>query len=222
MKSCIFFLLIFFCIQAPRELSAQKYLPDFSVTEIARGSNKISWLNPFKNCVQIAVQRSADSLKNFKTILSAKNPELKENGFTDNSASHSSPDYYRIFYTLSDGSYFFSAVFPVKKEQYKTDTRKESKEKIKTIPKKIIKGKRPSRMVYTDGRGNLVIAIPAIKQHQYTLIIYDTDRTILFTIKRIQEPELTIEKANFLHTGWFSFELFEDGILIEKNRFYIQ
>ena len=82
--------------------------------------------------MQIAVQRSADSLKNFKTILSAKNPELKENGFTDNSASHSSPDYYRIFYTLSDGSYFFSAVFPVKKEQNKTDTRKESKEKIKT------------------------------------------------------------------------------------------
>jgi len=30
-----------------------------------------------------------------------------------------------------------------------------------------------------------------------------------------------LDKANFLHAGWFRFELYENGQLKEKHRFYI-
>jgi hypothetical protein len=37
----------------------------------------------------------------------------------------------------------------------------------------------------------------------------------------VKEVQLVLDKADFIHAGWFSFDLFEDGKLKEKNRFYI-
>jgi len=32
---------------------------------------------------------------------------------------------------------------------------------------------------------------------------------------------LTLDKSNFIHAGWFKFELYEDGQLKEKNKLLI-
>lgn len=90
-------------------LSAQRALPGFTVQELGKGKVSISWINPYPTCNQLAVQRSTDGI-NFRTIFSAQSPELPRNGYVDNKLPASPKVYYRIFYVLAGGNYFFSAI----------------------------------------------------------------------------------------------------------------
>ncbi|MFC4233564.1 hypothetical protein ACFOW1_16805 [Parasediminibacterium paludis] len=92
---------------------AQDTLPKFSARDIGREKILISWTNPFPNCIQLAVQRSFDSTKYFTTIYSAVSPELPQNGFTDAKMPAGVKVYYRIFYVLEGGAYFFSVSKPI-------------------------------------------------------------------------------------------------------------
>ena len=87
---------------------SQETLPNFNVRILSNEHISISWKNPFTSCNQIAVQRSYDSLKFFKTIFSPQSPELPQNGFVDNTPAPGIKVYYRIFYVLSGGSYYFT------------------------------------------------------------------------------------------------------------------
>ena len=79
-----------------------------------------------------------------------------------------------------------------------------------------------SAFVYINRNGYLNIQLPRAKERHYKVIIYDSDGSELFQIKSIKEPLLTLDKANFMHAGWFYFELYEDDKLKEKNKFYLQ
>lgn len=238
MKASIAYWGIFFCLFAAQTGTAQTVTAPqqslrFSVIELSAGLHKISWNNPYRQAIQLAVQRSADSLKNFRTILSAKNPELEANGFTDYTAPHSGNVFYRIFVTLEGGAFFFTQVIRAQKAAAVVPkavpkpaapvVKKDSIVPPKiVIPENPFLNKKPSKFVYTDARGYLVIALPKAAINRYKLIIYDTNGSILFTIEQIRETELIVEKVNFLHSGWFNFELLENGLLLEQNRFYIQ
>lgn len=85
---------------------AQDTLPNFTLVE--RGNKVIiSWVNPFESVIQLNVQRSFDSLKNFRTIYSAPSPGLPQNGFSETKMP-TNRVFYRIFYVLDGGSYFFT------------------------------------------------------------------------------------------------------------------
>ena len=367
----------------------QNVLPDFNVKELTKGKVQISWNNPYESCVQLAVQRSGDSSKDFRTIFSTPSPELPSNGFLDNKPLYGIKAYYRIFYVLSGGAYYFSKpiavlltkpvnemplpkadpkknmgkgkevagipnpkdlikifikklkVFTLTKAEYslfrdsinaKTkdalhkindqsiewrpakavprkekyisiykknkllvtvneSTYKKIKDSIATqtldtlfaidqsriqlhsfIPeeKKYIfiykkdtlysklelqlykrfkdsiatKTKdtlffinnnqleihpfmtkyiwRPSVYIFTNLKGYVTILLPLAKQHRYRIIFYDEDGSEIFQIKSVREPELVLDKTNFVHAGWFSFDLFEDDKLKEKNKFFLQ
>ena len=86
------------------------------------------------------------------------------------------------------------------------------------IPKVVYK---PSPYVFTEKEGNVMIALPEALTKRYSIKFYEEDNTELFEITQVKEPFLTLDKANFLHAGWFRFELFEDGKLKERHRFYI-
>ncbi len=88
---------------------AQDTLPGFNVLDKGNGRVIVSWKNNFETINQIAVQRSYDSLKKFSTIYSAPSPELPENGFTDQ-IKPGTKVYYRIFFVLQGGTYFFTPV----------------------------------------------------------------------------------------------------------------
>ncbi|MES1219709.1 MAG: hypothetical protein ABUT20_29685, partial [Bacteroidota bacterium] len=60
---------------------AQDTLPKFTVKNIGNKHIVISWRNNYDIVKQISIQRSPDSLKNFKTIMSVADPTTKENGF---------------------------------------------------------------------------------------------------------------------------------------------
>ncbi|TKK65518.1 hypothetical protein FC093_19570 [Ilyomonas limi] len=82
---------------------------------------------------------------------------------------------------------------------------------------------RASQYIFTDRTGALNLRLPAAREKKYALQVYEADgKTQLFFLKHITEPDLTINKANFIHAGWFVFDLYEDGKLKERNKFYIQ
>lgn len=89
--------------------NGQDTLPKFTATVRTGNRVIISWSNPFETLVQVAVQRSYDSLKRYTTVYSAPSPELPANGFSEQ-IPPGIKVYYRIFYVLKGGSYFFSKV----------------------------------------------------------------------------------------------------------------
>jgi hypothetical protein len=101
-------LILFFCCGIIH-LSAQRALPGFTVQDLGKGKVSISWINPYPTCNQLAIQRSTDSI-NFRTIFSAQSPELPRNGYVDNKVPAAPKVYYRIFYVLAGGNYFFTAI----------------------------------------------------------------------------------------------------------------
>jgi len=99
------------------DVSAQKdTLPDFSVLNVG-GVIHISWHNPFKNTIQINIQRSKESNKNFITIHSTPDASARFYRYTDKTAPNDSC-YYRVFILYESSNYQFSKVIrPVKSDQ---------------------------------------------------------------------------------------------------------
>lgn len=367
---------------------SQSLLPDFAARELTRGKIQISWNNPYRNCVQLAIQRSLDSSKNFRTIFSSQSPELASNGYVDNRPVPGVKNFYRIFYSLEGGSYFFTraiaveassvvkslpvdlpavipSIPPIKEKlitpsltaaekknltsiylqknilfrfdkagyaRFKDSINTKTKDKLRRlnersvewIPvnkevyyiykdqqvvaeltkksflqwKDSIKYKtqdtlyaldayhsqirsyapppkayvfiyrndsllqvletalyrkfkdsvatktrdtlyvsddqhvsirpfvpryiwKPSDYIFTNNKGYVTILLPLVKQHRYAVIFYEEDGSELFRIKNLKEQELILDKTDFVHAGWFYFELFEDDRLMEKNKFFL-
>lgn len=366
---------------------AQDVLPEFSVRELTKGKIQISWNNPYDNCIQLSIQRSVDSTKNFRTLFSTLSPELPSNGYVDNKPIYGTVVYYRIFYVLLGGAYYFSRsigietkminpvgeipvrkagpgdirtrsvrlgeasmqlvgiflkkaeIFKLSQSEYfhfrdsinaytkdglhrinennvewlpaKSNVRKSTfsiyqkdrlvaelsepgykkfkdsiaantrdtlfavepwriqlhlfapnmgeymfiyrndslvaklempmykyfKDSIATRTRDTLylinshqleihpfttkNAWRPSSYVYTNSKGFVCIVLPSIKQHRYRIVFYDDANAELFQLRPIKETEFVLDKTNFVHAGWFSFELFEDDKLKEKNRFFL-
>lgn len=86
---------------------SQDTLPKFTVQNKGDGRVVVSWVNPYPNLIQLAVQRSYDSLKRFGSVYSSTSPELPINGFSDK-VPEGVHVYYRIFYVMEGGAYFFT------------------------------------------------------------------------------------------------------------------
>lgn len=309
MKKPILFFLLLNSILA----NAQDSLPDFSV--INKGNNRIviSWNNRFKLLKQITIQRSADSLSNFKSIVSVPDPMNPQNGYMDSKA----PDdkmFYRLYILVDGSNFIFSkskravtdaqlaqlkkeeAVIPqplktttvkpvespniqtknipaakpadqkaiapannsivkpidntpakeIKKDsingnaENKTQTdyvirlkkiRNERIEllriavqqktdadlKISTRPKIVV----PVYHIYSTGEGTVQIYLKDYQQKKYSIRFLEDDDTFLYEIKNINAANLKLDKSNFYHSGWFKSELYDNGKLVERNRFFI-
>ncbi len=235
-KYRLIFLLSF--LMAVRTASAQKVLPDISVKDF-NGKIIVSWQNAYKVPVTtINIQRSFDSTKNFTTIGSVLNPQNLENGYADDKPPYNKM-YYRVFISFEGGSYLFSStVRPVKDVPEKDTTTSDNlrypwqvdpfaDSSIQVPPKKdSIKINEPvitypSQRIYTARENNVVIHLPDAELKKYHIKFYDENDNFLFELTKLKEEYLIIEKVNFVHAGWFHFELLENGKLLEKNRFYI-
>lgn len=91
----------------------------------------------------------------------------------------------------------------------------------KIIPKPVPVGFVPSKFIFTDKNNNLVISLPDAEKEKFSLKFFNEKEKLVFEIKNITEPYLIAEKVNFLRTGWYYYSLFNDGILLEKYKFYI-
>ena len=249
-------------------LSAQDTLPHFSIVERG-GRVTVSWVNPFETLVQLNVQRSFDSVR-FSTVYSATSPQLPQNGFTDIKMP-TNQIFYRIFYVLGGGTYFFSEVRRVGSDANYTTSRDVGAnflkmaggdKKVVTIqikesmprqipgssfkafrdsvlkltkdtliavndslvllnPYVVKEAFRTSAYVFLNKDGYINVALPMVAEKKYRLKFFEENGSLLFEINQMHESPLTLDKANFVHAGWFLFELYEDDRLKEKNRLYL-
>jgi len=200
---------------------AQEVLPKYSVTNAGKNRIIIGWVNNYPVTKQISIQRSHDSLKNYKTILSVTDPTAIQNGFADTKAPNDHM-YYRLFINLDKGQFFFTEV-------KKPDTSKLAENTIvKEIKNNDVKQPPikkadfvPSFYVYTNKDGYVFVNLPDADRKKYHIKFFEENDNLLFELKNIKEPALTLDKANFIHSGWFTFELYNDEKLVEKNKFYL-
>lgn len=78
-----------------------------------------------------------------------------------------------------------------------------------------------SSFVFTNDKGYVRVILPLAKQHHYRIVFFEENGQEAFQIKQVKETELLLDKANFVHAGWFFFELYENDKLKEKNKFYL-
>ena len=284
---------------------AQDTLPGFSA--LTRGNDKviISWTNKYPATTQISIQRSKDSTKNFKTILTVPDPKVLQNGFVDAKADTAFM-FYRLFIVLDSGKYLHTKSkrptldtarkvvseplvennngnqrvvvaenVPPKEAAIIKETIKAAKDPVKEtpipvpVPEKFIIVKRhdsiinqvrekefkrfrdsivhrtkdtisfasvdtilikpyippvvykPSKYVYAEKDGNIAITLPEAGTKKYSVKFFDEEEHALFEIKEVKDSAVILDKANFLKSGWFRFELYEDGKLKEKHKFFI-
>src|SRR5688572_27575141 len=105
MGICRFVLLVFLSFSVVL-LYGQDSLPNFTVVSKGNGRAIISWINALSKVKQISIQRSNDSTKNFKSIMTVADPELPQNGFADTKAT--GVVFYRLFIVRDSGAYVFS------------------------------------------------------------------------------------------------------------------
>ena len=225
-------LLSFFFVVTSITLQAQDTLPKFSVKNVGNNRIIVSWNNPFQVIKQISIQRSFDSIKGYKSIMTVPDPTIPQNGFVDTKAPNDHM-YYRLYILLDKGFYMFSsAQKPVLDTVRRTSfddkiTRLNGNDSV-SIPNFGMNSKirpevfTPSVHVYTYRDGYVRVNLPEDENKKYTIKFFEEDNTFLFELKDIKERTFRIDKANFYHAGWFKFELYEDGKLKEKHKFYLQ
>jgi hypothetical protein len=86
------------------------------------------------------------------------------------------------------------------------------------VPKEVYK---ISNYVFAAKDGNINISLPDATTKKYSVKFLEIDSSPLFDIKEIKDVFLIVDKTNFIHSGWFRFELYENGKLKEKNRLFI-
>ncbi|HMK25064.1 MAG TPA: hypothetical protein VK483_03475 [Chitinophagaceae bacterium] len=81
----------------------------------------------------------------------------------------------------------------------------------------------PSLHVFTSRDGYVRINLPDDeKSKKYSIKFFEETGVFLFELKEIKEKDFKIDKTNFYHAGWFRFELYENGKLLEKHKFYLE
>jgi hypothetical protein len=275
----IIWLLLFFCIE--NSLFAQQQLPSISVTS----SNQrvvVSWLNDYKTPVEnILIQRSFDSIKNFRTIGSVLNPLNLENGYPDQHPPYDRM-YYRVFISFKNGNYITgpsARYHPELVENDSTDIQTDSmltfdetpslfifKNKtlpfysyyssiynptdsiiqkdslsqvriletptvtpeIKFVEKQVpinktpaIRSAYPSISVYANSNQTVVLDFRSLKHENVSIHFSNEKNDNIFVIDPIPEPLLYLERYNFGQSGWYYFEIFEQGKLVEKSKVLI-
>ncbi|MBD0367360.1 MAG: hypothetical protein ICV53_14825 [Flavisolibacter sp.] len=217
-------LLLFFFIGLCFSSFSQDTLPNFSVHNVGNDRVIIGWVNAFQNTRQISIQRSFDSLGTYKTILSVADPNAVQNGYADTKAPNDHM-YYRIFYVLEGGKFYFTrAKKPILDTAHLVTAQqviniKSGRAKTDSLIKKDVFV--PSFYVYTNNDGYVFLNLPDADEKKYNIKFYEEDNTFLFEIKNIKKPALTLDKANFIHAGWFKFELYNDEKLVERHKFYL-
>ena len=90
-----------------------------------------------------------------------------------------------------------------------------------SLPQRITAPWQPSAFVYTGDDGNIVIDLPDALKYKYSIVFAREEGRPLFSLPEITETKLILDKVVFLKSGWYYFELRENGKVKERNKFLI-
>ena len=244
MKKPAAFLLLFIIALS---VKSQDTLPAITVKNMS-GHIIVSWVSKYTQSIaNINIQRSYDSLKNYTTIGSVLNAQNSENGYTDPNPPYTKM-YYRVFVGFEGGKYVitppvrpFKIMPPIVEDSLQivpetqflpvpgiVNPKDTSGIKIITHPERHITVAPPkpiitypSQRIFTGRDQNVIIHLPDVATKIYNIKFYDDQDKEIFALAKLSDEYLIIEKVNFVHSGWFRFELFENGELLEKNKIFI-
>ncbi|HSU28126.1 MAG TPA: hypothetical protein VLJ68_07080 [Chitinophagaceae bacterium] len=213
-------------------LFGQDTLPKFTLRNAGGNRIIVGWTNPYQNIRQLSIQRSFDSTVGFKSIMTLPDPTTPQNGYVDTKATNDHM-YYRLYILLEKGFFLFSAV----KKPVIDTTQTGGLTAIGKLvfgdsilnmnpnisgKNKNISGFTPSLYVFTSKDGDIRINLPEDPKSKFGIKFFDNDDNFLFEIKDVKARSFKLEKTDFYHAGWFKFELYEDGKLLEKHKFCIE
>ena len=76
-------------------------------------------------------------------------------------------------------------------------------------------------MVFTDKKGYVNLHLPQAIYFKYQVRFYDQPNQVLFSIQFPKEDKLVLEKSNFIRSGWFEYEVWQNDELKEKGRIFL-
>lgn len=79
----------------------------------------------------------------------------------------------------------------------------------------------PSVFMLINPDGNLQLALPSERAGSYRIQFFLPDGAPFFQVSKVKDPFLIIDKVNFLRSGWFEFEVYENERLRERKRIFI-
>jgi hypothetical protein len=216
-----FFILFFSGIFFSSILLAQDTLPNFSVYKMGSGRVLISWIHHYKDIGQISVQRSTDKNNFFKTIITMPDPVIRENGFLDTKAPNDSM-YYRLFVMMKGGDFYVT-----KAQQAIVDSTKSANISIpadnvassSTMP---FQRQEPlySKYIFTSPDRYIRVELPLDKR-KYDIKFFTENNQLLFEMVNVPERKFKLDRSYFISSGYIYFELYADGKLLEKQKFYV-
>jgi hypothetical protein len=89
--------------------------------------------------------------------------------------------------------------------------------KLKSRPELIL----PMYRIVSNKDGLVQVNLNDFLEKKYSIRFYEEDSNFLFELKNIKVASFLLDKSNFHHAGWFKSELYDNGKLIETNRFFI-
>ncbi|SEA55384.1 hypothetical protein SAMN05660909_02457 [Chitinophaga terrae (ex Kim and Jung 2007)] len=201
-------------------------LPDFSAS-IKTGKIQLDWISGFTQVKEIGIQRSLDSVLNFNTIGYASYPTQTRNAYLDNRPLPGN-NYYRLFILFTNGRYMYSkTVLALSDSTIRADMKlqyADIKDAARGLRGKEQENKEPDRVswhpsnyIYTTADGNVNIKLPDAAQKHYSVKFFESNGQFLFEIEHVKGPSLVLEKAIFLHAGWFNFEIYENGTTLKEK-----
>jgi hypothetical protein len=212
-------------------------LPDLPqmniVTENAQ--NTMSWNSQYDGIKSIAIQRSADSIRNFITI-GVLNAPKKGAGYYTDDRPLAGKNYYRLSINFAGDVEWFSNLYKVvldsaviarsmeeaiKSGITKTNTNYNSASTggtSNTESKPTDFYYTPSTQVYTNPyTGHININLADALSKKYSIRIFDPSKNEVLRVARVIKTNLILDKANFNLPGTYSFQLFDGTTLIETG-----
>lgn len=111
---------------------------------------------------------------------------------------------------------------PVKREPWRADPLdrdKDVKTEIKEKEKEVIRY--PSKRIYVYAEQQVVLHLPDAMIKDYSVKFFNETGKLIFELRNLREEYLILEKVYFGKSGWYNFEIYDRGILIEKNKLQI-
>lgn len=196
-----------------------------------KAENILTWNCQYDGIKSIAIQRSADSVRNYVTIGVLTAPKKGIQTFTDKRPLLGKNSY-RLSILFAGDVEWFSNTYKVILDS--ATIAKSIEEAIKsgtTNAKEAISTNgtnnsnqstdfyyTPSTRIYTNPyTGHINISLEDALSKKYSIRFFDTSKNEILRISRVLKTTLILDKNNFNSKGTYSFQLFDGTVLNETG-----
>jgi hypothetical protein len=130
--------------------------------------------------------------------------------------------FYRVFIAYEGGEYLFSKVSRPEKATFaELDASDSAALSLHQATLVMPPPPPPVGRIYTGRENNVIIDLPDAEKKSFAVKFYEDSGKPVFEMNRIRDAWTVVDKTNFIHAGWFRFEIYDKGKLSEQGRFML-